>query len=67
MRDINRIDPFLEEFGKFWKQNPDIRFGQLVSNIITRAFNEGEHINLFYIEDDRMLNLIKEFNNKGRL
>lgn len=26
MRDINRIDPFLERLGKVWKKVPDWRF-----------------------------------------
>ena len=33
MRDINRIDEFLKKLGSIWKQVPDWRFGQLISNI----------------------------------
>lgn len=55
MRDINRIEPFLEDFKTLWKQNPDLRFGQLVE-ILHRHSN---HIELFSIEDDRMQQVIK--------
>jgi len=30
MRDIKRIDPFLEKLGELWKFYPDLRFGQLI-------------------------------------
>lgn len=33
MRDPDRIDPFLAEFAKVWKRNPDMRFGQLFMNL----------------------------------
>lgn len=35
MRDINRIDPLLAKLGEFWKQYPDMRFGQLITNIFS--------------------------------
>ena len=53
MRDINRIEPLLNEFEELWKLNPDIRFGQMVYNL-TRA------IDLFNIEDDKMLEIINQ-------
>ena len=37
MRDINRIDPFLKKFAKMWKKCPDMRFGQLISNLCDRS------------------------------
>ena len=51
-RDINRIEPFLEIFEELWKFQPDIRFGQLVYNLTRNT-------DLFNIEDDRMLEIIK--------
>ena len=33
MRDPERIDPFLEKLGAFWKTVPDWRFGQLIMNL----------------------------------
>ena len=34
MRDPERIEPFMTEIGKLWKENcPDWRFGQLIENV----------------------------------
>ena len=52
MRDINRIEPFLEQLEILWKQNPDIRFYQLIY-----AITQGK--DMFYTEDDKMLEIIK--------
>jgi hypothetical protein len=49
MRKIERIDMFLETFGKLWKKYPDMRFGQLIENVF-------EKFNLFYVEDDISFN-----------
>ena len=51
MRDINRIEPFLDKFEELWKLHPDIRFGQMIYNLTSG-------IDIFYIEDDKMLELI---------
>ena len=53
MRDINRIEPLLNEFEELWKLNPDIRFGQMVYNL-TRS------VDLFNLEDDKMLAIINQ-------
>lgn len=34
MRDIHRIDPLLAKLGELWKQYPDMRFGQLIINLL---------------------------------
>ena len=57
MRDPKRITPLLTELEKQWKRFPDWRFGQLIENI-KRFYSVDD---LFYIEDDRMLELIKNF------
>lgn len=57
MRDEKRIEPFLAEFEKLWKQNPDWRFGQLVVNMFGA--------DPFYIEDEQALEKIKERLEKG--
>lgn len=58
MRDINRIDPFLEEIGEAWKKHPDQRFGQFMSNILGEmALKHGD---LFFWEDDKFLEYMKE-------
>ena len=49
MRDVNRIDEFLEEIGKVWKDNPDLRFGQIVSTMGKIS------VNLFNMEEEEFL------------
>ena len=57
MRDPKRIKPLLMEIEKQWERFPDWRFGQLIENI-KRFYDIND---LFYIEDDKMLELIKNF------
>ena len=57
MRDINRIEPFLKQLEILWKQNPDMRFYQLIY-----AITQGK--NMFTTEDDKMLEIIKVKNQK---
>lgn len=60
MRDVNRIDPFLQKLGKIWKENcPDWRFGQLIFNVERVMKTHGEDI--FYKEEDELLDYIKKF------
>jgi hypothetical protein len=56
MRDINRIDNFCNELAKYWKQVPDLRFGQLIINI----FGSCEKDPWFY-EEDEMLKVFENF------
>lgn len=58
MRDINRIEPFLEQLEILWKQNPDMRFYQLIY-----ATTQGK--DMFYTEDDKMLEIIKAKSQKN--
>ena len=57
MRDPKRITPLLTELSEQWKKFPDWRFGQLIENI--KRFYDVD--DLFFIEDDKMLELIKDF------
>lgn len=57
MRDIKRLAPILNELAEIWYTVPDWRFGQLVENF--KRFTEVE--DLFYIEDDKMLEVLKRF------
>ena len=57
MRDINRIEQFMNELTEIWRTVPDWRFGQLIENF--KKFTEVE--DLFYIEDDKMLEVLKKF------
>ena len=59
MRDPDRIDKILHELGIIWKQNPDMRFGQFLTNYI---YVDGK-INWFYEDDNFLMDLV-EFNMK---
>lgn len=54
MRDVNRIEPMLEELKCVWEQYPDLRLGQLICNIVPED-------KLYYVEDDMMLEQIKKW------
>ena len=60
MRDIKRIRKFCDELADIWeKQCPDWRFSQLVLNVLS-----SDKINstvAFYIEDDEMMEFIKDY------
>ena len=47
MRDPKRIDELLNTVKTVWEQYPDMRFGQLVVNVLG--------VDPFYIEDDIIL------------
>ena len=44
MRDPNRIDRYLNMLALIWKENPDLRFSQLILNVL--------HDEDYYLEDD---------------
>jgi len=54
MRDIKRIEPFLEEIEKVWKEHPDLRFMQMI-NIVMASYRSD----LFYIEDEDFMKMLK--------
>ena len=57
MRDINRIEPFMNELMEIWNIVPDWRFGQLIEN-----FKACEQIDdLFYMEDSETLEKLRHF------
>lgn len=50
MRDINRIEPFMNEIASIWKEKfPDLRFGQLMSNFFCALGDP------FYYEEEELL------------
>lgn len=65
MRDPNRIEPILNDLMIIWKEHPELRLCQLLSNI---AFAGGwKNNDLFYIEDDKIAEqLKKELGNQTR-
>ena len=59
MRDPNRLDSFYEELKKKHKKIcPDWRFGQLLYNFLSYIGKDP-----FYIEEDKMLELLNDFFN----
>ena len=61
MRNRNRIKPFLIEVLKQWEKVPDMRFGQLMENLSSFAKVKYGAEDLFYIEDNELLNMLKEY------
>ena len=49
----------LDVFRKLWEKHPDLRFGQLVCNIVPEN-------QLFYVEDDIMLDRIQDWDKNRR-
>jgi hypothetical protein len=49
MRDPARINLLLAKLAAVWKQHPDMRFGQLVSNL----YSSLEEHQIWNIEDDK--------------
>ena len=61
MRNPERIPEILKELEKFWKQVPDLRLGQIISNLSYESMRNNDP---FYIEDDDLLELLKQKNKK---
>lgn len=57
MRDPKRISQMLELIQRGWEMVPDWRFGQLIENL-KRYIATND---LFYVEDDKMMEVIAEF------
>lgn len=54
MRDPKRINKVLAAIGEVWEKNPDLRLGQLLSNVYRDP-------SLYYIEDDKLVEGIKKY------
>lgn len=61
MRDPNRIPEVLKELEDFWKQVPDWRLGQVISNFSYELTGVSDP---FYLEDKDILELLKQRNEK---
>ena len=64
MRDPKRIDIIIEEVAKFWKAHPDLRFIQMVNAIKFSKEYTDKRVpdDLFFLEDDAFLDIIKGVN-----
>jgi len=58
MRNPERIDPFLQKLNQLWKSYPDLRFGQLIENVLDHAVGTSS---LFFIEDEPFSKAIDSF------
>ncbi len=54
MRNPNRIPVILDEIKKVWEQYPDLRLGQLISNVFSDPY---------FIEDEDLAQALKTFYN----
>lgn len=61
MRDPNRIPEVLRELEDFWKQVPDWRLGQVISNFSYELTGNNDP---FYMEDKDLLEILKQKNKK---
>jgi len=58
MRDINRIEPMLNDLKELWQKHPDLRLCQLLSWL---AGNSGwKNNDLFYLEDNVVMERIQK-------
>jgi hypothetical protein len=58
-RPPERIDTVLSELESYWKEHPDLRLGQIISNISNK---NGFGDDPFYMEDDTVLNQLQHYN-----
>lgn len=58
-RDPSRIVPILNELENIWINNPQLRLGQIISNACAQ-----NGIDIFYVEDDVMLEGLKALQQK---
>jgi len=59
-RDPERIDEVLEELEEYWKEHPDLRLGQIISNISQHRCGFSDP---YYISDQHMLRSIQKKKN----
>lgn len=58
MRDPERIDEVLQVLSDAWHTVPDLRLGQLICNL-----QLAENNDLFYVEDDKFIELLEKYFN----
>jgi uncharacterized protein YihD (DUF1040 family) len=56
MRDPNRIPDMLSRLQTIWEKYPDLRLGQLITNVFR---SEG----LYYLEDDMFIKALEDYYN----
>ena len=61
VRDPERIDPVVDELRAVWAAQPDVRLGQLMFNFTHWACAQVGQRDLFYVEDDQLLELLRMY------
>lgn len=64
MRNSDRIPEMIKELEEFWKQVPNWRLGQVISNLSYELLGGNDP---FYIDDKDLLMLLKTKNGKMSL
>lgn len=59
MRNIERIEPFMDKIKEIWEKNQDLRFWQLINVIAGRCY-ELDNSDPFFWEEDKWLDLINK-------
>lgn len=59
MRNPDRIKPFCDELAELWVKHPDLRFGQIMSNI-ARYMQMEHRKDMFFMEEEELMKVIKE-------
>ena len=60
MRDPNRIKPFCDKLAALWREVPDWRFGQLMSNLLGAYVSETKR-DIFFPEDDELMKYFEDY------
>lgn len=61
MRNSDRIPEMIKELEEFWKQVPNWRLGQVISNLSYELSGSNDP---FFIEDDWLLNILRSKNER---
>lgn len=58
MRNPNRIPVIIKEIEEFWKENPDLRLGQLIVILATR---HRPDVDVFNVGDTQLMKNLQNF------
>lgn len=56
--DLGRISPILDALNEAWRTNPELRLGQLISNLA----DSGGTADTYYVTDDVLLEALRRWN-----
>jgi hypothetical protein len=67
MRDVLRISEFLVRFQELWTTIPDLRFMQIVTVIQIQAKEKFGIEDLYYVEDDKLMDIMQDIITNGEI